>query len=97
MTYDKNTFLPPRHEFNASKTQDPCSSSFKQGLPAADMASLKSTVEANFPGVGLNYSGAEFDYDVVLEGPRTNFQTAVAYIFPNNDPNVTRNPGRWRP
>lgn len=97
MTYDKNTFLPPRHEFNETKTQDPCSSGFKKGLSSADIATLKTTVETNFSGVGFSYSGAEFDYDVVLTGPSANFRKAMAYIFPNNDDNVTIQPGRWRP
>ena len=97
MTYDKNTFLPPRHEFNASRTQDSCSSTFKKGISAADIATMKTDVESKFVGVAFIYSGAEFDYDVALQGPRAKFTAAMNYLFPNTRDDIVVQAGRWRP
>jgi hypothetical protein len=46
------------------------------------MLALKTAVEANFNGVGFNYTGIDFKYTVTLEGPSGPFAKAVNYIFP---------------
>ena len=63
---------------------DPVSSKFNIPVSATDIATMKSTVEGLFTGVGFAYSGSEFDYVVEVIGPRQAFTRAVNYLFPKD-------------
>ena len=94
MYYINNYFVPPRHEFNAKKVQDPVSSSFNMSLSAIDIAALKTNIESMFK-VTFSYTGIEFDYTVTLTGPNVLYQKAMLYLFPKGRENIIVQRGRW--
>jgi hypothetical protein len=73
----------------ANKTFDSISTSFRRPLSSADIATLKTTIEANFAGIAFNYSGKEFDYEVFLEGPESPYRKAMNYLFPKGRDDIT--------
>ena len=73
-------FKPPFN--NDNRSFDSVSTTFKRNLSATDIAALKVTVEANFAGVAFNFTGAEFDYDVSLQGPEAPYRKAMNSLFP---------------
>lgn len=80
-----------------NRTFDSISTTFRRPLSSADIATLKTTVEANFAGVAFNYSGKEFDYEVVLEGPEGQYQKAMNYLFPKGRDDITIEPFQTLP
>lgn len=83
-------FTPPGDHRN--RTQDSVSTTFRRYLSATDIAALKSTVEGNFSGVGFNFTGVEFDYEVVLAGPTAQYQKAVTFLFPKGRDDIILEP-----
>lgn len=59
-------------------------------LSSADMATLQTSIETNFPGVKLSYEGAEYAYQVTIEGRSPVFQNAYRLLVPRDRPDITR-------
>lgn len=90
----------PRYASGSStlnRSQDSNTTQFKKNLSAADIATLKTDTEANFPGVSFVFSGSEFDFTVVLQGPREKFTNAINTLFPKGRGDITINPFRTLP
>ena len=60
----------------------PATTQFKLALSSVDIAALKSQIETGYYGVGLNYSGNEFDYACILQGPIFKVKKAMNAIMP---------------
>lgn len=69
------------------KAQDSLKFTFKSQLSSGDIASLKTRMESNYR-VAFNYTGAEFNYEVVLEGTQGPFTRAINTLFPKGRPDI---------
>jgi len=69
------------------RTHDALKASFKKPLSAVEIAAMKANVEGNFK-VAFSYSGAEFNYMVVLEGTEIPFKNAMSTLFPKGRPDI---------
>jgi len=83
-------FTPPGDSSN--RTQDSVSTTFRRLVSASEIAALKILVEANFTGVGFNFTGNEFDYKVVVGGPTLPYEKAITYLFPKGRDDIQRTP-----
>jgi len=83
-------FLPATN--TANRTQDSVSTTFRRNISSAAITVLKSAIETNFPGAGFTFSGAEFDYEVVLQGSTAPYQKAINFLFPKGRDDITRVP-----
>lgn len=77
----------------------PGSSAFPKGtltatlvkaLSAADMAALRTSIQATYPGVALTYEGPEFAYTVVIAGRAPYFNNAYLALVPRGRPDIIR-------
>ena len=66
----------------------PASAKFKMGLTSAAIATLKTTVETTFTGVGFMYDGIDFEYAVTLTGPVEAFKRAMNFLFSKDKPGI---------
>ena len=80
-----------------NRSQDSNTTQFKKNLSAADITTLKTDTDANFPGVSFLFSGGEFNYDVVLQGPREKFVRAMSILFPKGRGDITITPFQTLP
>jgi hypothetical protein len=69
------TFSPKYRE------QSPISVNFKKPLSNADIVDLKATIEDIFK-VSFDFSGPEFDYNVVMCGSTKGMAKAINFLFP---------------
>ena len=93
-------FTTPRfkpHNHTQTRTQDSVSTTFRRNVSAADIATFKSDIESNFPGVGVNYIGNEFDYHVVVEGPNVQYAKAINFAFPKGRDDIVIDPFQTLP
>ena len=80
-----------------NKSFDSVSTTFRRNISSADIATLKTTIESNFAGVAFNYSGSEFDYQVILEGTEASYRKAMNYLFPKGRDDITIQPFQTLP
>ena len=83
-------FIPINH--TQVRTQDAAITKFRRNLSSTDIATLKTDVETNFPGVGLNFTGPEFDYEVELAGSTAQYEKALTFIFPKGRDDILLEP-----
>lgn len=80
-----------------NRSFDSVTTTFRRPLSSADITSLKATIEANFAGVAFNYTGAEFDYEVTLQGPEAPYRKAMLYLFPKGRGDIIVQPAQMLP
>lgn len=88
-------FKPLNH--TQTRTQDSVSTTFRRNVSSADVATLKSDIESNFPGVGVTFIGNEFDYYVSVAGPTAQHAKAINFAFPKGRDDITIQPFQTLP